>query len=193
MKLTSIIFILLIHFELFSQDFNSLCNFETDGSGKSVGLKVKTKYPCNWIVSDGDRPHNIKKFSYSFGGGKFLNYVLTIKDLGIELSKTDKSEMFSLKEIKDSYKDYGEFKSYKVYKIDGEDCIEVVIKNKRESPNGTNYLYIIQYLILYQNKLITLGFSSGAKVESESNDLYTKYSILFKSLATNFVILSKWK
>lgn len=193
MKYIFITLILLINFPVLGQDFSNLCSFETDGTDKSVGLKVKVKYPCNWSIGEGDRPHNVKKFSYTFGDGKFINYVLTIKKIGFTPSKSDITEMFSLKEMKESYKDYGAFQSYKKCFIDGQNCVEVVIKKKNENPGATNYLYIIQYLIMYEDKLITLGFSVGAKSETESNTLYSEYNVLFKSLATNFVILSKWK
>lgn len=193
MKIISIILLQFMCYVVQGQNFSNLCNFETDGTGKSVGLKVKVKYPCNWVISDADRPHNVKKFSYSFGDGRFMNYVLTIKKLATKPSKSDITEMFTLKEMKETYKDYGIFESYKKYIVDGQDCVEVVIKNTRESPSATNYLYLIQYLIIYEDKLITLGFSAGAKSEIQSKVLYSDYNVLFKSIATNFVILSKWE
>jgi hypothetical protein len=40
---------------------NDKCTFETDGTGKSVGLKIKIAYPCSWTQADGERPHVVKK------------------------------------------------------------------------------------------------------------------------------------
>jgi len=31
--------------------------YETDGSGKSAGLKIKLKYPLEWTTENGERLH----------------------------------------------------------------------------------------------------------------------------------------
>lgn len=98
------------------------CEFKTDGSGKSVGLKIMIKYPCSWSQADGDRPHVLKKFSYKLGSGKTLAQSLTIIQLATEPSKQEIAETFTLAGLKELVSTTGTFVSGRKVKIDGIDC-----------------------------------------------------------------------
>lgn len=169
------------------------CEFKTDGSGKSAGLKIKLSYPCSWTQADGDRPHVVKKFSYNIGGGKSVIQSLTINKMPAEPSKKEIDEMFTQEGLKEIASGTGTFVTGRKLKIDGLDCGEVVIKVERESPVATVNIYFIQYYMVYKDKMINLAFAAGALTESEAKTLFTSYKTLFQGLATNTVILSKWE
>ncbi len=169
------------------------CEFKTDGTGKSAGLKINLSYPCSWTQADGDRPHVVKKFSYNIGEGKSVIQSLTINKMPAEPSKKEIDEMFTQEGLKEIASGTGTFVSGRKLKIDGLDCGEVVIKVKRESPVATVNIYFIQYYMVYKDKMINLAFAAGALTESEAKTLFTSYKTLFQGLATNTVILSKWE
>ena len=52
--------LLLFTQTVFSQEtpatfWNNRCDFKTDGTGKSLGLKIKFSVPCAWKQADGER------------------------------------------------------------------------------------------------------------------------------------------
>ncbi|MEO5991801.1 MAG: hypothetical protein ABIP68_09215 [Ferruginibacter sp.] len=169
------------------------CEFKTDGTEKSAGLKIKLSYPCSWTQADGDRPHVVKKFSYSFGKGKSVIQTLMIKKIPPELSKKEIDEMLTQEGLKEIASAIGTFVSGRKSKIDGLDCGEVVINFRYESPVATVNVFIIQYYIPYKDKMINLSFAAGALTEIEAKELFSSYKTLFQGLASNTVILSRWE
>lgn len=169
------------------------CDFKTDGTSKSIGIKIKFSYPCSWKQEEGDRPHIVKKFTYNLGKGKSLIQTLTIKKMIGEPSKNEIAEMYTQKGLKEIASKVGTFVSGRKLKLDGIDCGEIVIKMKRESPIATFYIYIIQYFLVYKDKVINLSFASGAISENLARTTFATYKILFQALASNTVILSQWE
>jgi hypothetical protein len=176
-----------------SDFLNDKCSYETDGTGKSMGLKIKLVHPCSWTQANGDRPHVVQKFSYSFGDGSSLNQSLTISKMPATPSKKEIAELFTQEGLKEMVKELGTFVSARKVKIDGMDCGEVTVKVKRESPAVTIYMYFIQYYLIYKDKMINVSFAAGGKTETEAKNLYTKYKLLLQTLATNTVLISKWE
>lgn len=173
--------------------WNNRCEYKTDGTGKSLGLKIKLSFPCKWTQAEGDRPHVVQKFSYGFQEGKSIIQGFTITKMPAELSKKEIADMFTQSGLKELASATGTFVSGRKLKIDGIDCGEVIIKLKRESPIATIYLHFIQYYIVFKDKLINLSFAVGSKNEIETKKLFDDYKTLFQGLATNTVILSKWE
>jgi len=173
--------------------WNNRCEYKTDGTGKSLGLKIKLSYPCLWTRVDGDRPHVVQKFSYGFEGGKSISQGFTITQMPSVASKNEIAEMLTQQGLKELASATGTFVSGRKLKIDGIDCGEVIIKLKRELPVATLYVNFIQYYIILKDKLINLSFAVGSKSESETKILFSDYKTLFQGLATSTVILSKWE
>ena len=194
------LFILFVIFTppVYSQEtaatfWNNRCEYKTDGTGKSLGLKIKLSVPCKWRQAEGDRPHVVQKFSYGFEEGKSIMQGLTITKMPAEPSKKEIAEMFTQSGLKELASGTGTFVSGRKLKIDGIDCGEVIIKLQRESPVATISIYFIQYYIVFKDKIINLSFAAGSKSESETKKLFDSYKTLFQGLATNTVILSKWE
>lgn len=194
------LFILFMIFSqsVFSQEtpatfWNNRCVYKTDGTGKSLGLKIKLSVPCKWTQAEGERPHIVQKFSYGFEEGKSVIQSLTITKMPAEPSKKEIAEILTQSGLKELVSGTGTFISGRKLKIDGIDCGEVILKLKRESPVATINIYFIQYYIFFKDKIINIAFGTGSKSESETKKLFDSYKTLFQGLATNTVILSKWE
>lgn len=194
---------LVISFLFFSQSlfaqetpttfWNNRCDFKTDGTGKSLGLKIKLSFPCSWKQADGERPHVVKKFSYGFPNGSMTIQTMTINKMDETPAKAEIDAMFSQAGLKELCKNIGTFISGRKLKIDGLDCGEITYKMTRDNPVGKLYLYGLQYYFVYQDKLIVLAFSVGSTTDETSNTMFESYKILFKGLASSTVFLSKWE
>lgn len=168
------------------------CDFKTDGTGKSMGLKIKLSVPCIWTQADGDRPHIVKKFSYNSNGNSAV-LTLTINKMPGIPTKAEINEMFTQKGLKELCEDYAMFISGRKLKVDGLDCGEVAFKMTRDHPVATIYLYSLQYYFVYKDKLIVIGYAVGSSTDEKAKTLFESYKTLFRGLAGNTVFLSKWE
>src|SRR5687767_2862403 len=123
-----LIIVLLCSKILFAQEtpatfWNDRCDFKTDGTGKSIGLKIKLSVPCDWKQEDGERPHVVKKFSYNSGVNTAIS-TLTINRLPKTPSKAEINETFTQSGLKEITAELGSFISGRKLKVDGLDCGE---------------------------------------------------------------------
>jgi len=169
------------------------CVFNTDGSGKSLGLKIRFSIPCEWEQIDGDRPHIVKKFSYSFADGSSIVQTLLVNKMPRSLTKEETNEMFTQSGLKEVGKSLGTFISGRKLLIDGLDCGEVTFKFEKEAPIGKIYGYVIQYFFFYKNKMIVFNFGSGSSSNETSKSIFETHKTLFKGIAGTMVFISKWE
>lgn len=189
--------LLFLSNSIFGQDSASVfwrnrCDFKTDGSGKSLGLKIKLSVPCAWTQADGERPHVVKKFTYVAGKSSAIS-TLTIKKMPDVPSKAEIDELFSQKGLKDFCDDNSTFISGRKIKIDGQDCGELTFKMTKEATIGTLYFYSIEYFLVYKDKIIVLGYLVGSTSDDKASKMFEDYKTLFRGLAGSTVLISKWE
>lgn len=61
--------------------------YRTDGTGKSVGVRLSLRLPRSWQGKDGERPHILQKW-VSAGGTETGMYMLYVKDSGEKVDPT---------------------------------------------------------------------------------------------------------
>lgn len=171
---------------------SSQCAYKTDGQGKSLGLKIKVSYPCEWKMAEGERPHVLQKFTYSGASGESASENFTINKLPSIISDKDLNDIFSQEGLREISAGSGTYVSGRKVQIDGIQCAEVITKTKKIAPAATVYLYTIQYYIFYKTYSVTITFMTGGTTEASAEKSYKNYKLLFQLLATNTVILSKW-
>lgn len=196
MKYILFTFLLLSNFA-FSQDsastfWKNRCDYKTDGTGKSLGLKIKLSVPCTWMEKEGERPHVVKKFTNSLNGNTAMATLIINKMPAIP-SKAEMVDLFTQKGLKELCQDLGTFISGRKIKIDGLDCGEVAFKMVREAPISTIYMYNLYYYMVYKDKMIVLGYATGSAKDKTAKELFESYKILFKGLANDTVFISKWE
>lgn len=169
------------------------CDYKTDGSGKSLGVKLKLSVPCDWTQADGDRPHIVKKFSHGLSKGQALNYTLTMSTMPGEPSEKEISEMFSPQGLKAFAVENSTYISGRKVKIDGINCGEIVFKIIKSTPALTMNIYFIQYYIPYKDKMINLSFAASGLSGNDAKTLFNTYKVFFQSLATTTIVISKWE
>lgn len=177
-----------------SSFYADLCEYKTDGSGKSMGLKMKFSVPCGWEQADGDRPHIVTKFSYTFSEGESIGEVISVNKMPATLSKKEINALYTkdgLKELSDGLG--GTFISGRKLKIDGLDCGELTFKMTRQHPVGEIYIYSLYYYFIYKDKMIFLSFWTRSLEETTTKELFEKYKILFQGLAGHTIFLSQWE
>jgi hypothetical protein len=198
MKKHSFIGFLFFTQSVFSQEtpatfWDNRCDFKTDGSGKSMGLKIKISFPCLWKHVEGEHPHVVRRFSYGLKEAISLVQTLTIDRFPKEQSQVEKEYFFSEKGFKELAGKTGTYISGRKITIDGLDCSEITTKIKREHPLGTFYGYLLQYYIIYKDKLILIAFAINSKSDESSKSAFELYRPLFQGIAGTTIVLSKWE
>lgn len=169
----------------------NLCEYKSDGSGKSLGLKIKFIYPCLWTELDGNRPHILRKFNYTFDDGSSIIQTITIKNINNKFNENEK--MFTNSVMKEIARKMGEYISSRSVIIDGIEAGEVSFKTQQQAPVAYIYMYSLMYMFIYDNKLISVTFNTGSLIDSKAKVLFDEYQTLFKLLATKTIIFSKYK
>jgi len=189
--------LLIISVSCYSQDSsfnNKKCDFITDGTGKSQGLKIKLKTPCEWDSEEGDMPNYVKNFYYTFSDGSSMSNGLIITKLAKPLTLSGEKELLtpnSFKKIVASKK--GTYITARNIQIDGVSAIEVIFKSNSEISIGHTYVYNIEYYFFCKKLLVSIGYSLASTNESRSKELFDKYKNLFRTLVNMTSILSNYE
>ena len=179
-----LIFFCFFNTNIFSQIspssfFKDLCEFKTDGSGKSMGLKIKFSIPCGWEKADGERPHIVKKFSYAFSEGESIIETITINKMPSTPTKKEINELFTKEGLKELCGGLGTFISGRKLQVDGLDCGEVTFKITRQHPVGKLYIYNLSYYFIHKDN--TIYFKCQVKL----NIFYTHFTCHILQLYVN--------
>jgi hypothetical protein len=199
MKLLPVLILLCLFYNSFAQstpntDLDNTCEYKTDGTGKSLGLKIKINYPCSWQQSDGQRPHRIKNINHGLdinSGTASIGF--SVYPMPTIRSNEEIDEMLTQDYIKESVPDGATLISGRKIKIDGLNSTEVEYKIIREMPLGTLYTYNLVYNIYYKDKLILVSYGVGSSSNDKALAKFEEYKTLFKALATMTIIISQWE
>lgn len=166
------------------------CDFTTDGSGKSFGIKLRIPIPCTWEkVSD---TRNIC-FAYFHDPKLLLSFTLTINKAEGSFSKEQVEETLTPEAIHELAIEEGGKSGVgrKVY-IDGYPFTEITFLHREEVPIGIFFLKSVAYVTTYKDIVIALNFSAGdSQNKNKAVSLFENYKMLFKVLATKIQILNQ--
>ena len=167
-------------------------DYKTDGLGKSKGLKVKIRYPENWIAMDGERPNIVQKFE---SNDKHIGFLLQITKFDENSMSDDEIDM-ELGYIPD----YATLRNASLdFKIDGEKAKRLEYSFKRNNTvlgkNVEFTIYAVSYNIVYKDYFILLqGYVGKSSFEEfDINSVFNEYQFLFDQMANSLVINSKWE
>lgn len=196
MKKTIFFLIMSITTFCYSQEsqltfMNDLCEYKTDGTGKSLGLEIKFVYPCKWESLEGNRPHILRKFNYVTDGNTVLE-TITMNKIDENVTQSKISEMFTDDGMRDLANSLGTYISCRNLKIDGIETAEITYKAEQETVIGRSHMYYLMYLFVYEHRLITITFMTGSLNDTVANSLFDKYKLLFYLLAGKTIVLSQW-
>lgn len=168
------------------------CSFVTSGLPKSGGFNMKIFYPCSFVGKNGERPHIIKVFTETKDNCA-ISLSVAISKLNVTMNAQSINEALSDKSLRESFANKGKIISVRQVYIDGEKAGEVVLQVTRETPAGTTYMHIINYYLYYRDIAVGLAYSSASFNKADELLGFEDNKTLFRSLATQTVLTSKWK
>lgn len=178
--------------EEFLRNFTNV--YRTNDHPKAKGIDLHIQYPKSWQQKEGDSP-NIVQFFQSENGRGFEILTLLIK----EITDLPPDNIFTTQEIEEF------FSETSLKGMLPEDAIFIYKKPiVLDNYKGVMILYdqilkrleysfntrCLQYMTLFRNKMIIIEFTFSTKPgkDSDLQQRFTKYELLFKMIANSFVI-----
>lgn len=135
--------------------------YETDGMGKSYGLKVNLQLPRSWLGKDGERPHIVQKW-VSENGTDLETILLDIRDShGYNPTKKEMEELVRSSEAKDTVPDgsiYIASGNFTLEKLNG---YWVQMFTPHERAGMKMYLNTLRYQFFFRGKAIGIMCQAG--------------------------------
>jgi len=186
--------------------------FTSNNHPKSKGLNLSIEYPTSWIKQEGKRP-NVLQLIKSYDASCILTILIKdiLTEMGMDkstLSKEDREYIFSDAFANEMFNDvftydYGreyvdgmgleavsEY-SYDKTKIDGQPAMLVKASGNLKRGIVDMRVFTINYLVVYENYLINLGFMINSYDENLPEEK-KKYEMLCELIASSLVITDKW-
>ena len=168
--------------------------FETDGSGKSNGVKLSLYYPRSWEMKEAERPHIVKKFSHPINNITVMLAVLPVPiQVKLLFNKGMLEEFADDKEImQETIPDGSTYISSGYNEIEGLPGYWIRFKSLKKDNDYHFIMENIIYSTIYNNKLINLqcGVISEVEIDDEKFKIYDfeKFKMLFKQIENSITI-----
>lgn len=172
-----------------------ICSFSTKDNPQASNLYLVIGYPCDWLVKDGDKPHIVQSFFKPLPQNSgSIESMLIITEFPTEPTTEQKTKFFLPENLKNSTGNTNNEKNIKTrnnFTIDSEPAGEIISETRRTESNITIYGKTTLYFIWYKKYLIGLSYSITSESESQTNELFKKYKIIFSDLAKLLIIVKK--
>lgn len=157
------------------------CTINTQSLSPTNGVAMMAYYPCTWSFS------TVNNNNFTFAAQALttinrncsLSMLLTIMDIGEQLSESSIDEATSEEYLREKATNYGEFISINKTSIDGVKGDELVTEKKLRS-GATMYSHIAHFY--YKNFLITLTYAVTSPLKDEAYSIFQQYKTNFKKL-----------
>lgn len=167
--------------------------FKTDGTGKSLGLKLSVDYPKSWAGQDGKRPHIVQKFTGEFSQSKNVVFLIQVVPLENEERRIEiLSAVDNPYDFKGSLPSEATFINGGKCKVDALNGAFYVYKMSRSNDLLTVFTKSKSYNFVYKDKWITLLFMASGGTEEETDTFFAKVNPLFSLIANSFVLYNQW-
>ena len=139
--------------------------FQTDGSGKSQGIKINLQLPKSWTGKDGERPHIVQKW-VSLNSEYFEIIQLIVMDAeGYNPSKQEMLQFVANGEAKSAIPDGSTYVASGHFSAEKQTGYWVEMKMPVERAGFTMYQETLMYQLFFRGKGIAILCSTGGKVD----------------------------
>lgn len=142
--------------------------YETDGTGKSQGLKVNLQLPRSWLGADGERPHIVQKWVSENGTG-LETILLDIRDgQGYNPTKKDVEEFVRSGEVKDTIPNGSLYIASGNFTLEKQNGYWVQMSRNSERAGINLYQNVLMYHFFFRGKVIGVICQAGGPENEKS-------------------------
>ncbi len=172
--------------------------YSTLGHPKAKGLHLEIKVPMSWVSREGRRPNIVQFFEAKYGGEDPAMIVM-VRDfpapVGGRVTQKDIDSLFSIDQLKDFIPDEATLLESKPIVWEGQKGGMWVYEMSGDRLDIKVIMRTMQYLTIYNNRMISLQFSTGGLPEKRKDWVaeFEKNRPLFNLIANSLVIMDKYK
>ena len=182
------IFVLLFWHSSNSQADTVNCSYVTDGSGNSLGIRMKIGYRCKWRNVKESNKTVVAAYSFDMPDSGRIGCALIISKPQELPSNAEKEEIYKMEWAKDVFKTLGEIISIKKVEINKYNWAEYIFSATRDTKQGKVYEYITAYYSYVGDCNVMLTYKTIALDDAISAILYIEYLGIFRDLANGLTI-----
>jgi len=168
--------------------------YQTDGTGKSQGIKLNLQLPRSWAALDGERPHIVKKWESENGTGLEM-IALDIRDAeGYAPTRQETEEFVRSGEAKSAIPESAAFVSAGTFQVERQPGYWVQMTLKQERVGVGIYQEAIQYQLYFRGKAIGISCSAlGSPDETKRvSDAFVRVRPLCQQVVNSLVLLQNY-
>ncbi len=179
---------------------NNVKRFTTKGHKKAGTLELSFKYPSNWAMSEGERPHIVQKFIGAANEEVLPQIILQINEFPDVFSKL--TETFTGKTLftKENLREFWSAQNAKFIdgeetRYDGEIGAWVLLNLEVERSGIKVFMVELVHIVPYNNQMAMVICAVGGAKEKSSEIMraFSEYRPLFIQVGASIVIENKWR
>jgi hypothetical protein len=168
--------------------------YQTDGSGKSQGIKLKLQLPRSWAAKEGERPHIVKKWVSENGTGLEI-ILLDIRDAqGYNPTKKEIEEFVRSGEVKETVPEAATYVASGTFTIEMRTGYWVQMAMLIERAEMKGYQDVLMYQFFFRGKVVGLMCQAGGP-ETEKpkvNEAFKRIRPLCQQVLNSLVLLQAY-
>jgi hypothetical protein len=164
--------------------------YQTDGAGKSQGIKLNLQLPRSWAAKEGERPHIVKKWVSENGSGLEI-FLLDIRDgQGRNPTKKEIEEFVRSGEVKETVPEGSTYVASGNFTLEMQTGYWVQMTMPIERAEMKSYQEVLMYQFFFRGKAVGLMCQAGGP-ESEKpkvNEAFNRIRPLCQQVLNSLVL-----
>lgn len=164
--------------------------YQTDGTGKSQGIKLKLQLPLSWLAKEGERPHIVKKWVSENGTGLEI-ILLDIRDgQGYNPTKKEMEEFVRSGEVKEAVPEGSTYVASGNFTLEMRTGYWLQMAMPVERAEMKFYQDVLMYQFFFQDKAVGLMCQAGGP-ETEKpkvNEAFRRIRPLCQQILNSLVL-----
>lgn len=164
--------------------------YQTDGAGKSQGIKLNLQLPRSWAAKEGERPHIVKKWVSENGTGLEI-IMLDIRDgQGYNPTKKEMEEFVRSGEVKEAVPEGATYVASGNFNLEMRTGYWVQMAMPLERAEMKLYQDVLMYQLFFRGKAIGLMCQVGGPVAEKSkvNEAFKRIRPLCQQVLNSLVL-----
>lgn len=169
--------------------------YSSAGHPNSKGVDFRIEYPATWLAKEGRHPNIVQSLVSNDGRGLEM-CVLLVRALPTNASAEEIDEAFSADGLRSMAPPGARFISGTRTRLDGLPAAALRISGEVENAGTRVRQEAIHYLVIWKDRIITLQFSVGDKLDAPQEatlERFSKFEPQFRQIANSFVLNNRWR
>ncbi|MBL8525566.1 MAG: hypothetical protein JNN20_17945 [Betaproteobacteria bacterium] len=164
--------------------------YETDGTGKSQGLKVSLQLPRSWLGQNGERPHVVQKWVSENGTGLETIHIDIRDGHGYNPTKKEMEEFVRSGEVKGAIPDGSLYIASGNFTLEKQNGYWVQISTPLERAGMKMYQNALMYQFFFRGKAIGIMCQAGGSENEKSkiDDAFKRIQPLCQQVLNSVVL-----